>query len=81
MVLVDSGAINCFVYQHVVWQCLLVQIWVPDMAVTLGDGSIVHNSSAVDIPIRLFRQSGSLDLSVRCHVLDHLSSYFVFGMD
>ena len=52
-----------------------------DMAVTLTDDSTVHNSSAIDIPIHFIRQSDSLDLSVRCHVLDHLSGDLVFGMD
>ena len=51
------------------------------MAVTLVDGSTVHNSSAVDIPIHLFGQSASLDLLVQCRVLDHLSSDLVVGMD
>ena len=51
------------------------------MAVTLADGSTVHNSSAVDISIRLFRQSNCFDLLVRCHILDHLSSDLVFGID
>ena len=51
------------------------------MAATLADGSTVHNSSAVGVPIRLFGQSDSIGLSVRCHVLDHLSSDLVFGMD
>ena len=41
------------------------------MAATLADGSsTVHNSSAVDIPICLFGKSDSLDLSVRCCVLE-----------
>ena len=51
------------------------------MAVTLVDGSTVHNSSAVDIPIHLFEYSDSLDISVCCHVLDHLSSDLVCSMD
>ena len=51
------------------------------MAATLADGSTVHNSSAADVQICLFWQSNSLDLSVLCYVLEHLSSDFVFGMD
>ena len=51
------------------------------MAVTLAEGSTVHNSSAVDGYICLFRHSASLDLLVRYHVLDHLSSYLVFSMN
>ena len=51
------------------------------MVVTLADSSTIHNSSAVDIPIHLFGHSDSLDLSDKCHMLDHLSSDLVFGMD
>ena len=51
------------------------------MAVTLADGSIVHNYSTVNIPLHLFKQFISFDLSLRCQVLDHLSSDLVFGMD
>ena len=51
------------------------------MAVILADGSTVHNSSAVDVPIHQFRHSDYLDLLVICSVLDHLSSDFVFGTD
>ena len=51
------------------------------MAVTLADGRTLHNSSAVDITIHLFRQSASLSVLVRYHVLDYLSSDLVFGMD
>ena len=51
------------------------------MAVTLVDGSTVHNSRAVGVLIRLFGHSTSLDMSVRCHALDYLSSDLVFGMD
>ena len=51
------------------------------MAVTLADGSTVHNSSVVDVPIYLFGQSGSLDLSVQCYVLDYLSSDLLFDID
>ena len=47
------------------------------MAVALADSSTVHNSSSVDIPIHLFGNSKSLDMLVRCHVLDHLSSNLV----
>ena len=51
------------------------------MAVTLVDSSTVNNFSTVDVFIFLFGRSDSLDLFVRCHVLDHLSSDLVFGMD
>ena len=51
------------------------------MAVTLADGITIHKSSTVNIPARLFGQSASLHLPVRCHVLDHLSSDLVFGTD
>ena len=51
------------------------------MAVTLADGGTEHNSSAVDILIRLFGQSDSLDMSICCRMLGHLSSALVFGMD
>ena len=51
------------------------------MAVTLADGSIIDNSSAVDVLIRLFGQSNSFNLLARCFVLDHLSSDLVFGMN
>ena len=50
------------------------------MAVTLADSNTVHNSSDVDIPLYLFGQSTSFALSVRCCVLDNLSSDLVFGM-
>ena len=40
------------------------------MTVTLADGSTIHDSSAVDIPIHLFGQSTSFDMSIRCCVLD-----------
>ena len=51
------------------------------MAVTLADGSTVHNSSAIDVSIHLFGQSVYLDLSVRYSVLEHLFSDLVFAMD
>ena len=51
------------------------------MAATLADGSTIHNSSAVDGPIRCLGQSSSLDISIRCHALAHLSSDLVFGME
>ena len=51
------------------------------MAITLADGSTVQSSSAVNIPIRLFSHSSSLDMSVRCYVLDYLYSDLAFGMD
>ena len=51
------------------------------MAVTLADASTVHNYSTVDIPILLFGHCAFLDMSVRCHVLDFLSSDLVFRMD
>ena len=51
------------------------------MAVTLADGSIIHNYSAVDVLICLFRNYASLDMPAQCYVLDHLSSDLVFAMD
>ena len=51
------------------------------MAVTLVDGSTVHNPRAVNALIRFFGQSNSLDLLSRCCVLDYLSSDLVFAMD
>ena len=47
----------------------------------LADGSTVYYSSVIDVPIHLFGQSTSLDISVQCCMLDHLSSDLVFGMD
>ena len=58
-----------------------MRILVKDIAATLADSSTVHNSMAFDVSIRLFRLSDSLDLLVRCRVLDHLSSDLVSGMD
>ena len=51
------------------------------MAVTLANGSTIHNSSAFDVPIHLLIQYTPLDISARCHMLDHLSSDLLFGMD
>ena len=45
------------------------------------DGSTVHNVSDFDVLIHLFGPSTSLDMLIQCHVLDHLSSDLVFGMD
>ena len=58
-----------------------MRIEVPDIAITLADGSTIHDSSVVDVLIHLFWQFASLDMLVRCCVLDHLSSNLVFGMD
>ena len=51
------------------------------MAVKLVNDSSIHKASAVDLPIRLFGQSTSLHMLIRCHVLDYLSSDLVFGME
>ena len=50
------------------------------MAITLATVSTVHNSSAFDVPIRLFRQFNSVNLLARCCVLYHLSSDLVYGV-